>query len=311
MKKTVTLVWLLFIYLIAYPNTHKKTEKEKPVENFSSLPSKLKLNDDFIYPAWGFYVEVSPGISNIKNSNLSSGLWDSKSGLGYILNVGYFHSLSPWIKLKGGVGISGLNSTLKANGEAPQQTLTDIDNDSYTETLTLTNVEKKTNPMYVSVPFIFEFGNPNIDKPGFYADLGLKYSFLINDDYSASGTYSTKGTYEQWGVTLENIPELGFYDGKDMESNASLKKSNFAVVAGAGIFVPVSSTIILKGGIVTNIGLNDIGNSTPANNNPDAIKDETYSYRARYIDNSVAVTKGSKTFHLGVEFGLYISHRLK
>ena len=311
MKKTVTLICLLFIYIIAYPDIPEKTEKEIPIEVLSYLPSsKLNLDDDFIYPAWGFYFDISPGLSNIKNNNLS-GLWDSKGGLGYSLNVGYFHSLSPWFKLKTGVGISGFKNTLTANGDALSQSFTDIDNDSYTETLTLTNVKKVTSPMYVSVPLIFEFGNPNIDKIGYYADLGIKYSFLINENYTSSGSYTTKGTYEQWGVTLENVPELGFYNNKGMETNAALKNNNFSVVAGAGIFIPLSSSIIFKGGIVTNIGVSDIGNTTLENNNQGVITDEVYSYRTRYVDNSLAVTKGSKTFHLGIEFGLYISHRLK
>jgi hypothetical protein len=312
MKKAVTLISLLFACLIAYPETPEKWEKEKPIEKFPYLPAtKLNLDDNFIYPAWGFYFDVSPGISNIKNDNLSSGLWDSKKGLGYTLNAGYFHSLSPWVKIKAGVGISGYKNTLKANGDAPQQSFTDIDNDTYTETLTLTNVEKESSPMYLSIPLIFEFGNPNIDKTGFYVDIGFKYSFLINENYSSSGSYSTKGTYGQWEVTLENVPELGFYNDKSLESNAAFKNSNYSLIAGAGIFVPVSSAVIFKGGIVTNIGLADIGKNSVTNNNSRVINDEVYSYRARYTDNSMAVTEGSKTFHLGIEFGIYISYRLK
>ncbi len=158
---------------------------------------------------------------------------------------------------------------------------------------------------------IFEFGNPNIEKIGFYADLGLKYSYLLNESYSSSGTYSTTGTYEQYNVTLKNIPELGFYNDKNPENYANLKKSNFSLVAGAGVFVPLSSTIIFKGGLVTNIGLADIGNNIPANPNSNVINDNIYSYRSRYIDNTLAVVEGSRTFHFGIEFGIYISHRLK
>jgi len=312
MKKTGIIICLLLLSFSMSFAASKKTEKEKPVENLSYLPSsKIDFSSDFIYPLWGFYFEASPGISNINNKNLSSGLWNSKGGLGYSLNVGYFQSLSPWIKLKTGLGISGFKNTLSANGQAPQQTLTDIDNDSYTEILTLENVEKVTHPMYMSIPLIFELGNPNINKMGFYADLGIKYSFLINEDHSTSGTYSTKGTYEQWEITLENIPELGFYNEKNMQMNAALKNSNLSVVAGVGVFLPISTNVIFKGGIVTNIGLSDIGNTTLENGNSDVISDQTHSYRAKYIDNTLAVVQGSKTFHLGIEFGLYISHRLK
>lgn len=312
MKKTGIIICLFLLSTVISFGASEKTEKEKPVENLAYLPSsRIDFSSDFIYPLWGFYFEASPGISNINNKNLSSDFWNSKGGLGYTLNVGYFHSLSPWIKLKTGLGISGFKNTLSANGEVPQQSLVDIDNDSYIETLTLENVEKVTNPMYLSIPLIFELGNPNINEIGFYADLGIKYSFLINDDHSTSGVYSTTGTYEQWEITLENIPELGFYNEKSLQMNAALKNSNISVVAGVGVFIPVSTNVIFKGGLVTNIGLSDIGNTTPENGNSDVISDETYAYRAKYIDNSLAVEQGSKTFHVGIQFGLYISHRFK
>ncbi|MCG6187528.1 porin family protein [Maribellus maritimus] len=312
MKKTITLIWLLFAYFVAFPITPEKKEKEKPIEISSNLsPGDLSLDNRFIYPAWGFYFEASPGLTNIKNNNLSSEIWDSKKGLGYTFNVGYFQSLGPWFKIKTGIGISSYNNTLNANGDLPTQTLSDIDNDTYTETLTLTNVEKTTNPMYLSVPLIFEFGNPNIERIGFYADLGLKYSFLLNESYTSSGTYSTKGRYEQWEVTLENVPELGFYNNKNLATNAALKNSNISIVAGAGIFVPLSTVVIFKGGVVTNFGVADIGNNKTENTNSNVINNQVHEYRSPYIDNSLAVVKGSRTFHLGLEFGLYISHRLK
>ncbi len=312
LKKTAVSFCLLFTIGWLHAGEPAFPEKENSADNKSfASSSKLNLDDDFIYPAWGFYFDFSPGISNIKNSNLSSTVWDSKKGLGFTFNVGYFHSLSAWFKLKSGIGITNYKNTLTADTDLPSQNFKDIDNDSYTEILTLTNIEKKSSPLYISVPLIFEFGNPNIEKIGFYADLGLKYSYLLNESYSSSGTYSTKGTYQQYNVTLENIPELGFYTNKTPEKNAGLKKSNFSLVAGAGVFIPLSSTIIFKGGLVTNIGLADIGNNTPANPNSNVINDNVYSYRSRYIDNTLAVVKGSRTFHFGIEFGVYISHRLK
>ena len=313
MKKTVLLIWLLFTCIITYSNSPEKLGKKPAGEMFSSpSPSNMNFYNDFIYPVRGLYFNVSPGITEIMNSNLASNFWDLNAGFGYNLSVGYFQSLSPWFRIMAGVGFSSIKSKLTVNGDAPvHPVFTDIDNDSYKETLTLTNVEKKANPMYFSVPFIFEFGNPNIDKVGFYTDLGIKYSFLINDSYQSSGTYATKGTYDQYKVTLENVPELGFYSGKELESNASFKKSNISLLAGVGIFIPLSSVVIFKGGLVTNIGLTDIGNGNIKNTNSDVISDEVYSYRAGYIDNSFAVVKGSKTFHLGIEFGVYVSRRLK
>ncbi len=143
-KKTAVLICLFFTMGFLHAGEPAFPKKENSVDNMSfSSSSKLNLDDNFIYPAWGFYLDFSPGISNIKNSNLSSDVWDSKKGLGFTFNVGYFHSLSAWFKLKSGIGITSYKNTLNANTDLPSQNFKDIDNDSYTENLTLTNIEKE------------------------------------------------------------------------------------------------------------------------------------------------------------------------
>jgi hypothetical protein len=219
--------------------------------------------------------------------------------------------LSPWFKIKTGFGISSYKNTLTINGEAPPQTFTDIDNDTYTETLQLNNLEKKTSPVYVSIPFIFEFGNSNIDRTGFYTDLGIQYSFLMSEGFKQTGTYSTKGTYDKWNITIENVPELGFYNEKEPTVYSNLKNKNVSLVAGAGVFIPFSRTLIFKGGIVTYLGFADLGNNKSENAEQNIINDEVYSFRANYIDNSLAIVNGSKTFLIGIEFGIYIGLGLK
>jgi len=312
MKRVVLTICLLFLILSLIASNSATKTKEKTNDGASLIPAQqLKFNRGHIYPEWGFFIDGSTGISTIQNNNLSSDLWSYKSGLGYAFSVGYFRSISESFLIKSGLGISSYSSTSSGNGEVSMQQLKDIDNDNYTESLTLLNVENNVNLTYLSIPVILEFGNVNVSKLGFYIDFGVKYSFLVNDLYETKGSYTTKGTYDQWNVTLENVPELGFYTGKNVESNAKFKKSNFSLIGGVGISIPLSGEVILKMGVAGNYGLYDIGNNPPKKQEENPLSSNTYDFRSRYIDNSLAAAKGSKTRYLAIEFGLYINKLVK
>lgn len=316
MKKAVITIWLIFIIVIVFAGNPPEGENEKSKSNNSlfspsNLPSNSNYRKNYIYPEWGFFVDASPGISFINNNNLSSEIWKSKGDLGYSFNVGYFHSLNSSFKIKTGLGVSGYKNTLQGNGNIPPQIFTDVDNDPYTENLILTNVENNSSPTYLSIPAIFEYGQTNINKTGFYVNIGFMYSFLFNDSFKPGGSYTTTAYYDQWGLTLENIEELGLYTEKNLESNGTFRKNNLSVLGGVGITVPISSVVIFKAGFVGNLGLTDIGNNQPVQTDSDPLSAEAFEFRSRYVNNSLAVTKGTKTRQIGFEFGLYINKRLK
>lgn len=312
MKKTIITFCLLFTFvaLNAKKSTTEKEEKSN-AESKSFSSSVMEYRKNYIYPEWGFFIDASPGLSFIQNNNLSPEIWTTKYDLGYAFNVGYFHSFSSSLKIKAGIGLSGYKNSLQGNGQAPPQQFKDIDNDNYTEYLTLTGVENNISPTFITVPALIEYGSTNITKIGFYVNLGMMYSFMVSDIYKPNGTYSTKGVYEQWGVTLEDIEELGFYSGKNLESNASFRKNNVSLLGGVGITIPMSSAVIFKAGFVGNYGLADLGNNQANVPDLNSLSGDTYSYRTQYIDNSLAVTKGTKTRQIGFEIGLFINKQLK
>lgn len=311
-KKVIITVSLIFSILIPYANNPDSPKSKKIIKDISTVTSFVSAEKgNKIFPVWGFYMDGSAGLSNIINKNLASEIWDSNANLGYNFNVGYFHSFGSLFRIKTGLGFSSYSNSLTGKGEVLSQQFMDIDNDSYTETLLLTNAQKTFNPMYLSVPVLFELGNLSINKTGFYVDLGFKYSFLMNENNKNTGTYSTKGNYEQWGVTVEDVPELGFYPSKEMESNLGFKKSNYSIIAGAGISIPLSGVTILKLGITGSFGLKDIGGNQSAASDISPLTEEAYQFRSEYIDNTFAVKEGSKTAYLGFEIGLYFSKRVK
>lgn len=312
MKKITITICLLFSTLVPYANNPDLPKEKKSKTTVSnSLYSLSAEKGNSIFPVWGFYIDGSSGLSNILNNNLSSEIWDSKASLGYSLNIGYFHSFGSMFRIKTGLGFSSLSNSLTGNGEFISQSFLDIDNDSYTETLILNNTQKNSNLMYLSVPVIFELGNLSINKTGFYFDFGFKYSYLIHENFNTQGNYTSKGYYEQWGVTVEDVPELGFYSSGELESNVGFKKSNISVLSGFGVTFPLSGVVILKLGIVGSFGLIDIGLNQSEKSDLSPLTEEAYQFRSAYIDNTLAIKKGSKTGYFGFEIGLYINKQVK
>lgn len=307
----ITTCFIFILSVLKAENPPPSGNSEKSLYSSYFLPQTSELTKNYIYPEWGFYIDAAPGYSSIENNPLPDYVWNYNGGLGYTFSVGYFKTLSPHFKVKVGVGASNYTKSLEAYGEIPPVKLNDIDNDVYTENLSLNNVKNTTGNTYITLPFLIEFGNTTINKMGYFINLGASYSYLIRENYQPSGTYTTTGTYEQWGVTLENVEELGFYNSRELETEAHFKKTNISIIAGAGITIPLTSMVIFKLGIVGNYGLNDISNKQPVKNDYTPITEAIYNHRVKYIDNSLAIINGSRNRQLGVEFGLYICRRVK
>lgn len=311
MKEIIIITGLLFCCFNLHANEpitikDKKTERSSSYSN-SSIQAPFKT----IYQEQGFYIDVSPGISAIKNSNLQSEIWKSEINFGYNFNVGLFRSFSSWVKVKLGVGFSSFSTNLTGDGEIQSPQFEDIDNDIYFETLTLSNAEYNINPMYLTVPLVLELGNPNINKIGYYVDFGIEYAYLINENNSTSGSYTTKGTYPKWGVTIENVPELGFYSARNLNSEWSIQKNNYSVKGGAGITIPLSGIVIFKIGVTGYLGLKDISNKQTQNPESSPLTQQAYEFRSSYINNPLTYSEDSQTLYTGIEFGFYISNRVK
>lgn len=311
MKKTIITICILISSVTLFatePITKGKKEEKNISYTSSSTQAPYVLN---IYQEQGFYIEASPGLSAIRNNNLSSDIWKSENQLGYNFNFGYFRSFSPWFKIKFGLGFISYSSNLTGNGEIQSPELKDMDNDTYIETLTLSEATYSLNPMYLTVPLAIEFGNPSVNKIGYYINFGIEYSYLINANTQTKGTYTATGTYPEWGVTLSDVPELGFYSNRNLESGWSIQKGNYSVKSGAGITIPLSGVVIFKLGVTGYLGLKDIGKRQTADTDISNLSAEVYAFRSQYINNPQAASGGSKTLFTGIEFGFYISKRVK
>lgn len=314
MNKSKYTICLVFFVLIFYtPVQVMATEEENDTEKIKSNKTFTALQSyrNTIDPVWGFYGDVSPGLIQIKTKGLASDIWKSDANFAYNFSVGYFHIIAPMLKVKAGLGFSSYKTTFTGTGEIVSQSLVDIDNDRYIESLQLQNVEHTINPMYLNVPVSIEYGTANISRLGYYFDIGFEYSYLLNESNTTSGTYSTSGYYPQWGVTLEDIPELGFFSEKALDTELSLKKNIYSIRAGAGITIPVSGVLIFKVGLAGYKGLNSIGSSKNANVGNNTTSQQTGKFRTNYASNPLASSEGNKPLRIGIEFGLYICKQVK
>ncbi|WP_319501947.1 outer membrane beta-barrel protein [uncultured Draconibacterium sp.] len=285
-------------------------EKRNKTDQNEETSTKQPVVRNTIEPVWGFYTEGSPGLIQIKTKGATSDIWESDANLAYTIGAGYFQEIAPMLKLKAGLGLSGYETTLTGRGETVSQPLVDIDNDSYIESINVQNGEHTINPIYLNIPASVEYGTVNISQLGYYVDIGFEYSYLLNENNTTSGTYTTSGYYPQWGVKLENIPELGFYSDREMDTELNLKKSLYSIRAGAGISVPISGVLIFKVGIAGYKGLNSIGSGKNTNND-NTISQQTSKFRTNNAYNPLSSSKGNKPFRFGIEFGLYICKQVK
>lgn len=202
-------------------------------------------------PAIGVELGIGPAFTR---DELEEG-WASELGWAKKIDV-YFGTarLSDGfpISIEAGVGLRNLK--LSANGSACEQTVaaTDVDGDSYQAIYTYGARTENLSLTYLDIPVRVCFGQPAKNFVSVYAKVGLTPSILMNASFEGTGTYSLKGYYPQWDVTLEDISELGFgsgmecYDGVEPEMNSFVLWGNLAV----GAYVPFGNApVLLNAGI--------------------------------------------------------------
>lgn len=136
----------------------------------------------------------------------------------------------------GGIRLAeyGAKSTLSSYNFSEART--DIDGDSYLLTADFTNVDEEYKLSVLEIPILFKYekwlstsltlsasGGPVILMPG-----KIKGSF-------ESGSVETSGYYSEWNLTINDLPEYGFYNREltgSMDDIAA--KTSFGILFEAG-----------------------------------------------------------------------------
>lgn len=138
---------------------------------------------------------------------------------------------------------------------------TDIDGHEYQAYFSTFDLKEKLTLTCLDIPIRLCFGQPAKDRVSAYFKIGVTPSINLLSGFNASGTYSLKGYYPQWDVTLEDIPELGFGSGDYHENaTADISRLNLWGNAAFGVYVPFKGThLLLNAGVKADYSILSIG----------------------------------------------------
>lgn len=149
----------------------------------------------------------------------------------------------------------------------------DNDGDACEAICTFNNLSESLRLTYIGIPIRLCFGQPYTTKASLYAKLGVTPSIHIGaSEINGDGTYSLKGHYPQWDVTLEDIAELGYGNGfncyEDSEGNSlvatTINKFNLWGNVAVGAYIPLSKDvpIVLNASLKLDYSILPVGNTS-------------------------------------------------
>ena len=310
MKKNI-LVFLAVLLVIplsyAYSGNNSKalstTSATSNSETLGFLPKGGGSNVS--YPSKGLYFNLTPSLAGISNKDVTGdGNWTVTNGMGLNIEAGYFAKFHPLIGYGIGLSYSSYSTDITADPQNLDYSDTDDDGDDYTMYIESSELSEKLQLSYFDIPIFLEFGNPNIDKIGFYGRVGVKISFPLSQKFTPAGTASYEGFYDQYHVTLYDIPELGFYSDDDIYKNnePTMSSVNVSALLSGGVTFPLSNYLILKVGANANFGLMEIsGKKQTAADYENNKYDGDYS---KLLESPAKTTTQSVGIELGIIYNL-------
>lgn len=170
------------------------------------------------------------------------------------------------ISVEVGLGVGGMTfSAHRGAGTATIESV-DADGDKYQAICDYSDMAEKQKLTYLNIPIRLCIGQPVRDRVTAYFKIGVTPSINVSSKFEGEGTYSLKGYYPQWDVTIEDVPELGF--GSDFDSYADglspkIKKFVLWGNVAAGVYVPFGkSGLVFNGGVKLDYPFMRIGAST-------------------------------------------------
>lgn len=170
------------------------------------------------------------------------------------------------ISVEVGLGVGGMTfSAHRGAGTATIESV-DADGDKYQAIYDYSDMAEKQKLTYLNIPIRLCIGQPVRDRVTAYFKIGVTPSINVSSKFEGEGTYSLKGYYPQWDVTIEDVPELGF--GSDFDSYADglspkIKKFVLWGNVAAGVYVPFGkSGLVFNGGVKLDYPFMRIGAST-------------------------------------------------
>lgn len=208
------------------------------------------------------------GLSGMYNQSLlfnptifTNSTWSTTMGSGISPSIEVYYMITKGFGIGTGIRLSNYSTTLNIKNFNKQlnSTVTDIDGDEYNPIFNIPQLEEMSSIKTLDIPICLKFRGGK-GKTGFYFDIGAIYSTFREATYTLNGTATTKGYYQEYSVTLEDIPEYHFettvYNSR--VGNIAVPDKNLSAFVSLGLSFVVYPNISVKFGANTLFGLTDL-----------------------------------------------------
>jgi hypothetical protein len=170
------------------------------------------------------------------------------------------------------------------------------------------NVNEQLSLTYLDIPVYVEIGRPDRMKASAFFKVGVRASVKVAGKPDCEGTYTSKGYYPQWDVTLFDIAPLEYYPKKNCYSNSENEYNLSPFVLwgsfSGGVNIPLNDAKknriakwMLRVSAQVDYSLTPISKSLP-----DVISTGT-KFRL-FQSNMLGGENGSKMFSAGLTLGI-------
>ena len=174
-----------------------------------------------------FYILGGGGVHKL-NTGFVNTQNISKGGAGYQLSAGYTYFFNAKWGIQTGIGVQNFNSTSTLSFNDSILNQVDTDGEAYKFHAQYNSWEEKSQALLFEIPLSAIYRYKLSEKTGILIGLGGKISFPISTSYKTTGgSISTSGYYENYNITLNEMPQNGFPKiASESDNYYSLKKSN-------------------------------------------------------------------------------------
>lgn len=215
-------------------------------------------------------VSISPEntgiLLNISENSLKDVRESWKMKISGSIEVGYM--LSQNFGFSSGLRYSHFSTAFSLDAYNDEIHSVDSDLDNYIRIITGENINETEKISTLGIPLIFNMQTSPGEKFIIFFNPGIEVAIPVSKSYESTGTFSYKGYYPSYYITVENAGLEGFLDGQEVKSSGDLDlKSLFPeITANAGIQFKTGEKSRILFGINYKKAIADISGSSELNN---------------------------------------------
>ena len=197
------------------------------------------------------YTHINFGDAQLKGDHNLKNLRSFKPGYSINIEGQYYPSLPlPFILgIGAGLGFSNSKFDIVINQLTHQYDATDKDNDTYLHMLSASNVRFEGDMFFFSLPVSltarYDLTKGFINS-AWFSVRGI-FSFPIKREYSYSGIFTSKGYYQDYSLTLEDIQQYNYLSNQLINESGAIKETRELI-----------SMIQVGGGIEVKTGISNL-----------------------------------------------------